>query len=610
MTVVEQMRDAQRGDRERHAPEQEEQAEQRDMRPVCGEHHRHGGLRGLQSGQYFFQLDFRQHLSLITGAKLLLRLGVHLAEATIVPRTTVGHGQDQRMRLAGRTKHRLDVVDWEHCRHGTHSNAGSLAANNFHHRNTTRERQLLLIAQRPHQPGFAIEAARLAIGQDQPGSNQQPEKAAAELASWWSAVGDPQLTRFVSLALAQNLDLAQAAARVAQARAGLGAADAALLPSAAVSGQAARAYQSTQTPLGQVLSSTPGFDRYGSAYEANLGASWELDVFGGLRRGREAATAEYQSSEAGAVATRLAVAAQTADIYITIRGLQARRDVARQQVQTQHDLLSNVRLLHSKGLAAELQVSQAEGALSQAQAAIPVLDASLDTVMNAMDVILGTPPGTHRAELTAPGGIPATPQGIATGSPSELLRRRPDLIAAERRLAASNARIGAAISEYYPKLSLSGLVGSATSVSSGNLLSGGASQATGVLGLRWRLFDFARINAQIEQAKGQEAEMLAAYRLAALRATEDVENSLSAFSRRQEQVLVLKAGVDSLGRARAASFSAYQKGVVSLIEVLHADETLLRAADARVQAQTESARSAVAIFKALGGGWESGASPT
>ena len=263
---------------------------------------------------------------------------------------------------------------------------------------------------------------------------EQPlEKAPPELAYWWSSFGDPQLTQFVSLALQQNLDLAQAAARVAQARAGLGAADAALLPSAAASGQAARAYQSAQTPLGQVLSSMPGFDRYGSAYEANLGASWELDVFGGLRRGREAATAEYQSSEAGAVATRLAVAAQTADIYITVRGLQARRDVARQQVQTQQDLLSKIRLLHSKGLAAELQVRQAEGALSQAQAAIPVLDASLDTAMNAMDVILGTPPGTHRAELIASGNIPSTPQSIATGLPSDLLRRRPDLIVAERR---------------------------------------------------------------------------------------------------------------------------------------------------------------------------------
>lgn len=440
---------------------------------------------------------------------------------------------------------------------------------------------------------------------------EQPlEKAPPNLAHWWSSFGDPQLMQFVSLALQQNLDLAQAAARVAQARAGLRVADAALLPSAAVSGQAARAYQSTQTPLGQVLNSMPGFDRYGSAYEANLGASWELDMFGGLRRGREAATAEYQSSEAGAVATRLAVAAQTADIYITVRGLQARRDVARQQVQTQQDLLTNIRLLHGKGLAAELQVRQAEGALSQAQAAVPMLDASLDTAMNAMDVILGTPPGTHRAELIAPGHIPSTPQGIATGSPSDLLRRRPDLIVAERRLAASNARIGAAISEYYPKLSLSGLVGSATSVSSGNLFSGGASQATGMLGLRWRLFDFARINAQIEQAKGQEAEMLAAYRLAALKATEDVENALSSLARRQEQVAVLSRGVDSLGRARAASFSAYQKGVVSLIEVLHADETLLRATEARVQAQTESARSAVAIFKALGGGWDANLNAT
>ncbi|TXT38843.1 MAG: outer membrane lipoprotein efflux system [Comamonadaceae bacterium] len=127
-----------------------------------------------------------------------------------------------------------------------------------------------------------------------------------------------------------------------------------------------------------------------------------------------------------------------------------------------------------------------------------------------------------------------------------------------------------------------------------------------MLGLRWRLFDFGRINAQIEQAKGQEAEMLAAYRLAALRATEDVENALSAMVKREEQAAVLTQGVDSLGRARGASFAAYQKGVVSQIEVLQADDTLLRASDARVQAQTESARAAVTAFKALGGGWQPG----
>jgi NodT family efflux transporter outer membrane factor (OMF) lipoprotein len=434
--------------------------------------------------------------------------------------------------------------------------------------------------------------------------DQRHATASADLDTWWPGFGDPQLTRFVTLALEQNLDLAQAAARVAQARAGLGAANAALLPSGNISGQAARAYQSVETPLGQVLNSTPDFDRYGNAFEANLGASWELDLFGSLRRGREAALAEYQASQAGAVATRLAVAAQTADIYISIRGLQARLDVAHRQVQTQQELLSTVNLLYSKGLAAELQVRQVEGALAQVQASVPVLDAGLAAAMNALDVMLGSPAGTHRVELADVRAIPVAPQIAATGSPGDLLRRRPDLIAAERQLAASNARIGVALAEYYPKLSLIGLIGSATSVSSGNLFGNGAGQAAGVLGLRWRLFDFGRINAQIDLARGQEAEALAAYRLAVLHATEDVENAFSALVKREEQATVLDRGVDSLGRAREASFAAYQKGIVSLIEVLKADEDLLHASDTRAQAQTESARAAVAAFKALGGGWQ------
>jgi outer membrane protein TolC len=147
-------------------------------------------------------------------------------------------------------------------------------------------------------------------------------------------------------------------------------------------------------------------------------------------------------------------------------------------------------------------------------------------------------------------------------------------------------------------------LGSATTVASGNLFSAGASQAAGVLGLRWRLFDFGRINAQIELARGQEAEALAAYRQAVLRATEDVENAFSALIKREDQAGTLAQGETSLTQARNASFAAYQKGVVRLIEVLHADESLLRTSDARAQAQTESARAAVAAFKALGGGWE------
>jgi NodT family efflux transporter outer membrane factor (OMF) lipoprotein len=424
------------------------------------------------------------------------------------------------------------------------------------------------------------------------------------LVAWWEGFGDPVLTEFIAKALEQNLDLAQAAARVAQARAGLGAANAALLPSATVNGQAARAYQSVQTPLGQVLNSTPGYDRYGSSYEVNLNANWEVDLFGGLRRGREAALAEYQASEAGAAATRLAVAAQTADIYITLRGLQTRLDIANRQVKTQQDLLEKVRLLYSKGLAASYQVHQTEGALAQVQATVPVLQTGLDAAMNALDVMLGTPPGTHRQQLVTVGNIPAAPQITAMGTPADLLRRRPDLIVAERRLAATNARIGEAIAEYYPKFSLSALLGSATAVSAGNLFSGDASQAAGVLGLRWRLFDFGRINAQIDQTKGQEAEALAAYRQSALRATEDVENAFSALVNREAQATTLTQGEASLTQARQSSFIAYQKGTASLIDVLNADETLLQASDSRAQARTESARAAVAAFRALGGGWQ------
>lgn len=426
----------------------------------------------------------------------------------------------------------------------------------------------------------------------------------ADLATWWSAFNDPILSQLINRALEQNLDLSQASARIEQARAALGAANAALLPSATVSAQAARARQSLETPLGQVLNSAPSYNRNGSAYEANLNAGWELDVFGGLRRGKEAALADYQASQAGAIATRLAVVAQTADLYLSIRGLQARLDIARHQVDTRQQLLITIGHLYAKGLAAELQLNQTQGSLNQAQATVPVLQAGLDTAMNALDVMLGEAPGTDSARLTKPAPIPEVPGLSDMGAPKDLLRRRPDLIVAERRLAASNARIGEAMSEYYPKLSVAALLGSATAVSGANLFSNGASQASAALGLRWRLFDFGRINAQIDLAKGQEAEALAAYRQSVLRACEDVENAFSALINREQQSTRLAQGEAAYAKARATSLVAYEKGVVSLIEVLDADEHLLAAADGRVQAQTESARAAVATFKALGGGWQ------
>ena len=433
---------------------------------------------------------------------------------------------------------------------------------------------------------------------------QREGQSKADLRTWWASFDDPTLTRFVTLALDQNLDIAQAAARVAQARAGLHLADAALLPAANVTAEGARAYQSLETPLGQVLGATPGFDRNGNYYEATVGASWEIDVFGGLRRGREAARAEYQASEAGVVATRLAVAAQTADVYVTIRGLQTRIAITREQAETRRRLLSTIKLQYEKGVAAELQMRQAEGSLAQVEAQIPTLEAGLESAMNALDVLLGMQPGTYRADLSPAGPIPVAPGLAETGSPADMIRRRPDLIVAERRLAAANARIGVAISEYYPKFSLGALLGSATAISSGNLFTSGANQAQGVLGLRWRLFDFGRVDAEIAAARGREAEALAAYRLAVLRATEEVESAFSSLVRREAQVNVLTRGESSLARARENSLAAYKGGVVSLIEVLNADGNLLQMRDEKAQAQTEVARAAIFSFRALGGGWD------
>lgn len=419
---------------------------------------------------------------------------------------------------------------------------------------------------------------------------------------WWRGFNDPVLDRLVGRALAQNLDLTQATARVTQARAGLGAATAALLPSASIQGQAATVHASTQTPTGRLLPATPGFDRDGSSYEGNLVAGWELDVFGGARRDREAALARYDAAKAGVAAARLTVAAQTADTYMLVRGLQERLAIARRQVETQSRLVDTVRLQYERGVAADLQLRQAQGALAQTRASIPVLEEGLEAALNAMDVIQGAQPGTYRAELVTPAAIPAAPGLADAGGPAELLRRRPDLIVAEQRLRASNAEVGSALSQYFPKLSLSGLVGTATT-SRDTLFEGPAAQAQGVLGLRWRLFDFGRVNAEVKAAKGRKAEALAAYQQAVLRASEDVENAFVSLIKREDQTRVLSDGEISLARARTASQAAYEAGAVSLVEVLDADARLLAVRDARAQAKTEAARAAIRSFQALGGGW-------
>ena len=434
-------------------------------------------------------------------------------------------------------------------------------------------------------------------------SNAPGSVAEVDLVRWWQSFDDPLLTSLIEQALAENLDLQQASARVVQARAALRHANADRLPSAVIGGHAATSYQSLETPLGRIASAQPGYERQAETYDLGIGASWELDVFGGQDAARDAVWAEWQASAAGATAARLAIVAQTADSYILMRGLQARLAVARDQRRVKRDLVNLVRRRHAYGLAADWQLREAEGALAQVSAAVPDMESSLTASMNALDVLVGLQPGSLHAQLAVPAAIPLPPAlGEAEGPPA-LLRRRPDIIAAERRLAAANARIGVAMAEYYPKFSLNGLLGSAA-MGTGGLLSGNGVQASGILGLRWRLFDFGRVDAEIAAARGRNAEALAAYRLAVLRACEDVENAFSRVARQQERTRLLASGSSSLASARTTALAAYEGGIADLGRVIAADQQLFESRDAELQAQIEESRAAVASFLALGGGWE------
>jgi len=422
------------------------------------------------------------------------------------------------------------------------------------------------------------------------------------LDTWWDGFNDPMLVRLVQRARDQNLDLAAALARVQQARAAAREAGAQLLPTFDLNGQATRVHQSLESPIGQVANHVPGFNRNQSIYDAGLGAVWELDLFGGLRRGREAASAEADAAIAEQVGTRISVTADAADAYLRIRGDQARITVAEQQVATDERLLELVRQRFGRGLAAVREVAQAEALLSQARASLQPLCIDLEAQMNRLDVLLGVQPGSFAAELQTPHDIPTVPNVSANGRPLDVLRRRPDVVAAERHLAASNARIGQALADYYPKISLAGVLGYESSVPS-DLFKAATFQPQGVAGLRWRVFDFGKVSAEVAQARGANAEALARYQQAVLRAAEDVENAFTSLVELEAHQQELLTEVAALKRARDTSQEAYQGGVIALTDVLDADRQLLTAQDELAQTRADSARAAVGTFRALGGGW-------
>ena len=429
-----------------------------------------------------------------------------------------------------------------------------------------------------------------------------PGHDVTDLAAWWDRFGDPELTRIVQRAAAQNLDLAQARARILQGRARVRVATSRLAPSGQASASASETEQSLLSPIGSIGSHVPGFERTYDLYDVGVSASWEIDLFGGLRRGREAARADAAALIAQAEATRVSVTAEAADAYLQVRAFQARLAVARRQAKTQEDLVDLLAQRTRQGVAAERDLHQARAALEGVQATIPPLLAGLEAQANRLDVLMGAQPGTWRGELAADAPIPAAPTLDVAESPADLLRRRPDVIAAEQRLVAANARIGEAVAEYYPKVSISGLLGF-ESLDSSRLLASNALQHQIGAGLRWRLFDFGRVDGEVAAARGADAEALAAYRSSILRAAEDVEDAFSDLAQQEARAGALERQVAELTEARRQAELAYEGGVASLIEVRDTDRDLLTASDQLAQARAGAARAAVAAYRALGGGW-------
>src|SRR5438876_7561725 len=323
---------------------------------------------------------------------------------------------------------------------------------------------------------------------------------APPLDQWWTGFRDPELTQIVKRALDQNLDLAAAMTRVQQARAAAQGAGARRTPSGNLYASTTTLYQSTESMTGRLASHLPGYSRTQNYYDRAFIARWETDLFGGLKKGAQAATAEAQAAEASQTGTRITVAAEAADAYMQIRGAQARLIFAKDQIATDEHLVELVQQRKDAGVASDRELAQAQALLSQAKATIPLLTVSLEAQLNRLDVLMGAQPGTYAAELT-PVDIPDVPEISGFGTATDLLRRRPDIIAAERMVAASNARIGQALAEYYPKLSLSGIVGS-QALAPGHLFEQQGFQPISVIGLRWRLFDFGAVAAEVKRARG------------------------------------------------------------------------------------------------------------
>lgn len=425
-------------------------------------------------------------------------------------------------------------------------------------------------------------------------AEQQPD---ASLSRWWLQFKDAPLNWLIEQALAENLDLKLAQARLQQARASRQVAKSGLYPSLSAS------LGETRSKNADTLGKQPSH----TLYDAGFDASWEIDLFGGNRRGMEAAEADLAASQANLDNARVSLIAEVARNYIELRSHQRRLAIAHDNLTSQSETVQITQWRYQAGLARASELLQAKTAREQTRAGIPDLEVAQAATFLRLATLLGRHPGQLQkemaAQLTESGPLPPIPDSVATGIPAEALRQRPDLIAAERTLAAETARVGQKQAQRFPSLNLSGSFGwQAYSLSA---LGGSASLAHTVGGsLAGNLFDAGRLKSQLAIQSAVQEQALLSYQRSVLSALEEIENALKAYAAARERVAARHAAAESARNAAALSRNLYQSGLADFQQLLETQRTQLSAEDSLASAEALLRTSLITLYKALGGGWE------
>ncbi|MFD0725064.1 efflux transporter outer membrane subunit [Lysobacter brunescens] len=416
-------------------------------------------------------------------------------------------------------------------------------------------------------------------------------------AAFWRGFGDARLDTLVDAALSANHDLRIALAQYDRANALLRGAKFDRLPTITANADG----RDTRASSDQM----PGVDRDArdvESYSIGANVAWELDLFGRIRRNVEAGRADAQASVLDLAAAQVAIVGEVARTYFELRGLQERLRVARENAENQAETLRLVQARYDAGRDSEFDLSRARAQQAATSSRIPALEAQVATAIHRLAVLTGRAPDALIAELSAPAPLPALPTRIDPGTPGVLLRRRPDVAAAEARLHAATARIGVATADLFPRFTLGGLIGS-QAIDTSALFERGSETRLVALGIDWSFLDIGRTRARIAAADADASGALAGYERSVLLALEDTENALVRHARaREEDALLERAAVDS-ARAATLARTRFEAGATGLLEVLDAERTRLQAEDAFADARTRSATSAVGLFKALAGGW-------